>query len=174
MSEVKQKSLPEGNDLFFQTWERSVELRDILDRLPGRSVMKAGMAGERHKLLSEWSELDSPDIDGSISDSALSDLEDWISSSEKVIGLILNFKKSDLYDEDEENVHDIELVSSINELDFVNDSWSYPWDIMDNKISTLKKISDERKTEKSRLVKYGIIGVAGLLLMNALTEEEDS
>lgn len=157
---------------FSQHWERSSDLRDALSRLPGHLVLKSGLSARRNKLVEGWDKLESPGLDGDVSDSAVNALRKWIHEAEISIAHIVqigNQEKSRSIGHEfaatDEVAHQFETVSSIEDVDFVSEEWSFPWE-------EKWKTKRAKSFDKDKLFKYGAFGALGLIAVVAYMDED--
>lgn len=177
------ESLPPGNDdqsaaveadpafeEFERRWARSEELRDVLERLPGRLVLKSGMSGQRKKLLERWELVQLPGLDDDSPSSELLDtLRLWIRDAEALIRYIVQIgggrKSGPTVAETNEVELRFELVGSVDEADAVTKRWHWPWE--DKAVEKVAK----NKVDVARVAKYGAIGVGVLYAITKWVEE---
>jgi len=169
------KALGDGSsplEQFSILFDRSSDLRDVLSRLPGHLVLSSGLSAKRNGLIEKWDMLESPSLDGSISEGAIVRLQEWIHEAEVSIAHIIHlgneerkaaFGKAFSGDQSPE----FEVVSSVDELDFVSDEWCWPW----AKTKTLKK-KDKKGFGKEKLIKYGAFGALGVVAILAYLEDD--
>jgi hypothetical protein len=76
---------------FERWWARSEELYDVLRRLPGRLVVKAGMQHRHQVLLERWGDLETPRLDDDEIDlNLVGALRSWIHDAEIFIRYIIS------------------------------------------------------------------------------------
>jgi len=178
------ESLPPGNDdesaaveadpafeEFERRWARSEELRDVLDRLPGRLVLKSGMAGQRKKLLRRWELIQLPGLDDDSPGSVvLETLRIWIKDAEALIRYIFQIEEGRKSGPTvaEANAVELrfELVGSIDDADAVTKRWYWPWED-----KPIEKVAKKNKVDVAKVAKYGAIGVGVLYAITKWVEE---
>ncbi len=160
-----------GLEQFSQQWERSLDLRDILSKLPGQLVLKSGLSARRNKLVEGWDQLESPGLDGIVSNESAIALKRWIHEAEIFIAHIIQIGKQDKQQAfgrafaGTDDVIQFETVESIGEVNFVSDEWSFPW--------AVKRQSNRAKSfDKEKLFKYGTLGALGLIAVVTYMDEE--
>jgi hypothetical protein len=172
------KALPSTTEdrleVFSQNWERSSNLRDVLSKLPGHLVLQSGLSAKRNRLIEQWDRLESPSLDGSLSEGALEQLLKWNHDAEVSIAYIIQLGKEEqanglgrAFAAVASEAPQFELVSSIEEVDFVSDNWCWPW--AEKRES---KPKEGHKLDKKRLIKYGAIGAIGLMALVTYLDED--
>ncbi len=161
---------------FGDRWERANELRSIVTRLPSQVVLKSGLSARRNHLLERWNELDTPNLDGTLPDGALEGLNKWIHESEILISYIVNIgreaqnpKPSDGRVHSGPAVDEEELpqvIATINEVDWISDSWCWPWP--EKSLS----MAIRKKWDKGKLIKFGAVGALGLMAIVTYLDED--
>jgi hypothetical protein len=154
---------------FERRWARSEELRDILERLPGRLVLKSGMSGQRAKLLERWELIELPGLDDDSPSSELLDtLRMWIRDAEALVRYIIQIgdrkTESAAADTKDEELS-FEVVESADELDAIIKDWHWPW-----AEKAIEK-SGKNKVDVTKVMKYGAIGVGVLFAISKWVEE---
>ena len=168
------KALPPASldvEKFSILWERSSELSDVLARLPSQLVLKSGLAGRRNKLVEGWDKLESPGLDGEVSESAVAALRKWIHEAEISIAHIIQIDKQEKQMVSgrafagTEDVIQFETVDSLADVDFVSDEWSFPW-------APKRALKRVKSFDKEKMFKYGALGTLGLIAVVAYMDEE--
>jgi len=174
--EEEMKALPESTDSpldqFSALFERSSKLRDVLDRLPGKLVLKSGMAANRNGLIDSWDKLESPGLDGSLPDGALEGIGKWIHKAEVCITYVVQIGRKEQRESFGRSFSstnyepEFEVVSSIAEVDFVSNEWCWPW--------SSRALAREKKPKmsKDKMLKYGVLGALGLVAVATYMDED--
>jgi len=165
---------------FEALWNRSIELRDVLSKLPSETVLKSGLASRRNELIEKWDYLETPSMDSPLpSPEAVQKLIDWVENVETTIAYIIKIGKGKSKDNREKTAPDItpddypEVIDSIDEADCISLKWCYPWD----KKSKLAKSEDDPKKKKwSRIdiATYGTLAaVGGAAIFSLVFDDEE-
>jgi len=163
---------------FEALWNRSIELRDVLAKLPSEVVLRSGLAGRRNELIEQWDYLETPGLDGGLpSPEAVQKLIKWVEDVETLIAYIIKIgrgKKSE--DHRHKTAPEIteddypEVIDSLDEADCVSEKWGFPWDPK----SLSKREPTKKKWSKIDVATYGTLAaVGGAALFALVFDEED-
>lgn len=184
--EVKALPAPELSDeersaimAEFETlWNRSIELRDVLSKLPSEVVLKSGFAGRRNELIEKWDYLETPGLDGGLpSPEAVSQLLKWVDDVEMLIAYIVKIGKGksqkDLRHKTAPEVTEDDypdVIDNIEEADCVSEKWSFPWEPK----ALAKSDTKKKKWSKIDVATYGTLAaVGGAAIFALIFDEED-
>lgn len=148
---------------FMVMWHRGEELLSVLRKLPTEIVLKAGQSARRNSLISQWEDLESPGLDGSIPDGASKAIADWNRSAESTIAFIINISKDTSANETAPKTY-FHTIESIEDSPFISDLWCWPWE--------RKEVNGDKKWNKEKLVKLGVVAGLGLMALVTYLDEE--
>ncbi len=169
----KMKALPpESIDVegFSLLWERSSELRDVLTRLPSHLVLKSGLSSRRKTLVDGWDKLESPGLDGTVTTESVEAIQKWIHDAELSIAFIIQIGKQESKEAfgrifaGTSSELEFETVDSLAEVDFVSDSWCFPWPEV--------KLKKKKGIDKDKLFKYGGLAALGAIALVTYLDED--
>lgn len=146
---------------FMDLWSRSEELLSVLKKLPAELVLKTGQSARRNSLISQWQDLESPGLDGSIPDGASESVRAWNHCAESAIALIVNLAKDARESSSKINFQTLE---SIDDSSFISDAWCWPWEH--------KEVQSVEKWNKEKLVKFGVVAGLGLMALVTYLDED--
>lgn len=171
--EEEMKALPpKPTDVeeFSLLWERSSELHDVLTRLPGQLVLKSGLSSKRSSLIDGWDKLESISLEGTVSPEAIEAIQKWIHEAEVSISFIIQIGKKEKQQtfgrafSGTSSELEFEEVDSLAEVDFVSDSWCFPWPEV--------KLKKKKDADKNRLFKFGGIAALGAIALVTYLDED--
>lgn len=158
---------------------RGQSLHSLVSKLPNELVLEAGLSARKSRLLERWVMLESPGLDGIVSNEAFTSLSGWNHEAEVLVSYLSTF-------EPERPVgrkpHDgrvysgpivdpsrlPQVLESLVSSDFVSDRWCWPWP---NKKSP-EPVKSSR-FDKGTLVKLGVLAGIGTMAAVVYFDEEE-
>ena len=171
--EEEMKALPpKATDVeeFSLLWERSSELNDVLTRLPSQLVLKSGLSSQRNRLIDGWDKLETISLEGDVSPEAMEAIQKWIHDAEISISFIIQIGKKEKQESfgrafsGTSSEPEFETVDSLAEVDFVSDSWCFPWPEV--------KLKKKKAVNRDKLFKFGGLAALGAIALVTYLDED--
>lgn len=180
------EALTEGTELereiaeFNESWDRANELRSVVNRLPSELVLSSGISARRNNLIERWSDIETPNLDGTIPEGATAGLKKWCHDAEVIVSYIVQLQQSSRIADKGHSDGRVyagphvpaealpQVIEDFDEADGIHDSWCWPWEKKALAISKKKKDALDR----GDILKIGVFGLLGTIAILAFFEED--
>lgn len=180
------EALTEGTELereiaeFNESWERANDLRSVVNRLPGELVLKSGISARRNNLIERWSEIDTPNLDGTLPEGATAGLKKWCHDAEVIVSYVVQLRQESRVADKKHSDGRVyagphvpaqelpQVIDNFDETDGISDSWCWPWETKALAVSKKKKDALDR----GDILKIAALGLLGTIAIIAFFEED--